>query len=334
MEKLTKKERVLQAVRGERPEELPYTFWTHLPGIDLDPEKLAAKTEAFYRKYDVDLVKTMNNGMYSVEDFGCTVDYSGIAKGGVASIAETPIKRGDDWAKIEPVTIAAPALSRELHSLELLLKKLREEQVPVIFTVFSPVTTAEKLSKGKLFEHVEQGYSRQVKSALEAITQTTCALVKKAIELGADGIYFASQLSDYAKCDEDFYRVYGVPYDLRVLSSSEGSCDALHAHGDSIMFDILKSYPVDIFNWHVFDSEPDIARGSAETGRCIMGGLRRSDITQFSPSAIDEQIEYCLTALNGRGHILSPGCVIRYPLDEHALNYVRKAKIRIANARR
>ena len=32
------------------------------------------------KKYDFDFVKTMNNGMYAIEDFGCTVDYSEIVK--------------------------------------------------------------------------------------------------------------------------------------------------------------------------------------------------------------------------------------------------------------
>ena len=87
---MTKKERIQAAIRGEKPDKMPYSFWSHMPGTDLDPEAIAQKTYEFYKKYDFDFVKTMNNGMYPIEDFGCTVDYSEIVKGGVAKWSAPP----------------------------------------------------------------------------------------------------------------------------------------------------------------------------------------------------------------------------------------------------
>ena len=55
---MTKKERIQAAIAGEKPDKLPYSFWTHLPGIDLNPELLAEKTYEFYKKYDIDFIKT------------------------------------------------------------------------------------------------------------------------------------------------------------------------------------------------------------------------------------------------------------------------------------
>ena len=40
---MTKHERVRSALRGEAPDRPPYGFWTHLPGIDLDPDRLATQ---------------------------------------------------------------------------------------------------------------------------------------------------------------------------------------------------------------------------------------------------------------------------------------------------
>ena len=94
---MTKKERIQAAIRGEKPDKMPYSFWTHMPGTDLDPEAISQKTYEFYKKYDFDFVKTMNNGMYAIEDFGCTVDYSEIVKGGVAKVVSTPISCAADW---------------------------------------------------------------------------------------------------------------------------------------------------------------------------------------------------------------------------------------------
>lgn len=326
---MTKKERVRAAVELRKPDQLPYAMWTHLPGIDLDPVALAEATYEFYKTYDVDIIKTMNNGMYAVQDFGCEVDFSEIARGGVAKLVTTPILEPEDWGKLQPVGTDAPALARELHSLELLLEKVKGEEVPVIFTVFSPLTTAEKLSKGKLLAHIEGGAGEQVHRALEVITQTTCALVRRAIELGADGVFFATQLANYGKCPEEVYREYGVPYDRRVLEASTGWCDILHAHGDNIMFELLKDYPVDVFNWHAWESLPKLREARVATGKCIMGGLKRMDITNRNKNEIHTQIYESLAQLGGVGQILAPGCVIRYPLDEEMLHFVAKTKAQL-----
>ena len=277
---MTKMERIAAAIRGDAVDTVPYSLWSHLPLIDLDPVKNAEQTYGFYKTYDVDILKTMNNGMYSVEDFGAVADYSEIAGGGVAKIISTPVHRPKDWLDLEPVSVNAGALAREQEYLRLLLDKTRGE-VPVIFTV---------------------------------------------IEMGADGIFFATQLSSYAAGEESFYREYGMPYDLAVLSASSGWCNVLHAHGKDIMFPLLRKYPVQIFNWHAWESLPEIGEAQALTGKCIMAGLERMDITGGRKNEIEYRIYETLRQTGGRKIILSPGCVIRYPLNEEILAFVRKAK--------
>ena len=191
---MTKRERIQAAIHGEAVDQVPYSLWSHLPGIDLDPVENAEKTYAFYQTYDVDILKTMNNGMYSIEDFGAKVDYSDIAKGGVAKIVDTPVKTVDDWEKVQPVSLHAGAMAREQRYLKLLLDKTKGE-VPVVFTIFSPLTTANKLCP-HMMDHIKQGEGAKVKQALKAITETTCGLVQRVIELGADGIFFATQLRE------------------------------------------------------------------------------------------------------------------------------------------
>ena len=133
---MTKAERVRAALRGERPDRVPYALWSHFPGIDMDPVRLAEESWKFYKKLDIDLIKTMNNGMYPIEDFGCTVDYSEIVKGGVAKVVSTPIAGPEDWHKLTVCPCTQGSNARELRHLQLVLDKLKGEEVPVIFTVF------------------------------------------------------------------------------------------------------------------------------------------------------------------------------------------------------
>ena len=324
---MTKKERVQAAVAGEKPDQLPYSIWTHLPGIDLDPQLLANKTYEFYKKYDVDVIKTMNNGMYAIEDFGCTIDYSEIQKGGAAKLVSTPIHSPEDWDKIQVCSIEQGSLHRELYSLELLLNQLEGEEVPVLFTVFSPLTIADKVSGKQLLRHIQEGHGPRIKAALEKIAQTTGQLAARAIELGAAGVFFASQMSNYDVMSADLYQEYGVPYDKMVLEHcSDGWLNTLHAHGDNIIFELLRDYPVQVFNWHAWESLPSVAGAQAMTHKCLMGGLNRTDITRGNRNAISEQIFQTYRQLDGRHLILSPGCVIRYPLDESVLHFVRTTK--------
>lgn len=324
---MNKKERIQAAVSGDKPDRMPYSLWTHLPGIDLDPVLLAEKTYEFYRTYDVDFIKTMNNGMYAIEDFGCEADYSDIETGGVAKLITTPVETAGDWARLEVCPIHKGSLARELLSLKLLLEKTKQEQVPVIFTVFSPITTADKLSRKKILQHIREGHGDLIKHALDVITETTRQVAGEAIRLGADGIFFASQLSTYDSMTAEEYNEYGKPYDLRVLDAAEGGWfNTLHAHGNNIMFEVLRDYPVHVFNWHAWETMPAIDEAYALTGKCLMGGLERMDITNGNRNRLQHQIYESYKLLGGRHQILTPGCVIRYPLDQEMLEYVKRTK--------
>ncbi|MDF2937114.1 MAG: Uroporphyrinogen-III decarboxylase [Paenibacillaceae bacterium] len=323
---MTKTERIQAALAGKQPDTIPYTMWTHFPDDDLDPVANAEKTYDFFKQYDIDILKTMNNGMYSVEDFGCEVDFSEISRGGVARIVRTPVQDAADWKNIKPANILEGALGRELRYLSLLLEKMKDEAAPVLFTVFSPLTTANKLSGSRMLEHIQEGHGDEVRRALDVITQTTCQLVEKAIELGASGIYLATQMSSYDIMSEAMYREYGMPFDLEVLNASSGWCNVVHAHGTNPMFNLLKDYPSHVFNWHAYETLPDVEEAALLTGKCLMGGIYRMDITKGDRNAVRNQIFRTVKTLRGRSLILSPSCVIRHPLDDDMLGFIRKVK--------
>lgn len=323
---MTKRERIMAAIDGKKVDTIPYSLWSHMPGIDLEPKLNAEKTYEFYRTYDVDFIKTMNNGMYSIEDFGCAIDYSDIAKGGVAKITKTPIHSAEDFKQVKEVSIEEGALKREQEYLRLLMEKLAGEDVPVIFTIFSPITTANKLCGNKLLQYIEEGHGDLIHGALKEITKTTCRLVERVIKMGVSGIFFASQMSSYTVTTEEIYEEYGAVYDRQVLNVSKGWCNVLHAHGDDIMFGILKDYPVQVFNWHAWQTLPTIEEAGCYTGKCLMGGIERMDITNHNKNALRNEIFNTIKATGGRHLILTPGCVIRYPLDDKMLAYIKTLK--------
>lgn len=187
------KNELLQAViNGQQTGRIPFSFWAHLPDIDRNATKIAQATYQFYFDYDLDFIKTLNNGMYSIEDYGTDIDFSEIAKGGVAKVVSTPIKNYADFESITSLPVHEGALGRELDYLKQLLALVNGE-APVIFMVFSPLTTLDKLTGGKLKEFIEQDTKGLIEKALAVIAETTKELAEEAIEMGAAGVYFASQ---------------------------------------------------------------------------------------------------------------------------------------------
>lgn len=162
---------------------------------------------------------------------------------------------------------------------------------------------------------------------MEIITETTCELGAKAIELGADGVFLASQLSSYDEMTEQLYLEFGKPYDLKVLeAASRGWFNVIHAHGNNVIFNILKDYPVHVFNWHAWETLPEIEEALDISGKCLMGGIKRMDVTNGNKNEIRNQIYKTIKILKGKKQIITPGCVIRHPLDKEILDFVKTCK--------
>lgn len=319
---MNKTERIRAAIEGKIPDRVPYAFWSHFPEVDRDPELLTQTTIKFVSDFDTDLIKIMSNGMYAVEDFGCTCDFSDVARGGVAKITKTPIGVFDDWAKIEPLPPTAPALSRELRTLSLIVKELGGK-APILFTVFSPLTIAEKLSCGKLRAHLDGGGGKSLHRALAAMAETVRDLSAKAIEMGADGVFFATQTGTRSRFTPEEHAEYGVRYDMEALKgASKGWCNAIHLHGEDVYFEEYLDYPVQILNWHVWETAPEIDKAARKTDKCLMGGLKRFSITENKKDELTAQVWASMAQSGGRRHILTPGCVVRLPVPPDALQHI------------
>jgi uroporphyrinogen decarboxylase len=318
---MTKTERIKSALRGEAVDRPPFGFWTHRPDIDLDPERLAQETAAFSARLNLDFIKSMPNGFYCVEDWGCELDFSDVARGGVGKVVRPAVRTPADWNKLALLNTAKGAMGRELRHLSKLVQLVGAD-VPVLATVFSPLTIANKLSNGAHHAHLDT-HPQAVVAGLEVITQVTCDFTRAAIACGCAGVFFATQDATHQAFDESAYRRYAETGDHRVLHAARdagGWFNAVHMHGDDVLFDVLKHYPVDALNWHIGETPLSISdyRNSGGT-RPILGGLQRGHITNRNLAAVVSDIELTLAQTQGRGIIIAPACVIRHPVDETLL---------------
>jgi uroporphyrinogen decarboxylase len=321
---MTKLERVRAALAGEAVDRPPYAFWTHLPGIDRDPERLADATAVFASRYRLDFVKSMPNGLYCVEDWGAVADYVDVERGGIARVIAPSVNHARDWTHLARVDVRRGAFGRELDHLARLTARVGAD-VPVLATVFSPLTIAGKLSNGLHLAHLSEAPDALV-AGLEIIAAVTCDFAREAIARGCAGVFLAVQDANSLTTTEDTYRRFGETFDRRVLTAAHDSgawFNVVHMHGTNIMFDLLARYDAAAINWHIGETAPTIAEYRAHHGieaKPIAGGIQRAHITRGDLPAIRMDIERALRESGGRGLLLSPGCVIRHPVDPNILD--------------
>lgn len=314
----------IKSVFGSRALRGPlFSFWTHFPDADMDAERLAEKTVALQNEYDLDLVKTAPNGMYAVEDFGVEIDFSQVSLGGVARLVSTPYRTAADWAGLPEPDIFKGALGRELHSLKLVRAAL--PNVPIVFTVFSPITVAAKLSGGAVHGHIKAGEGAAVHEALRRLTRLTIHYARAALAAGADGIFFAHQDTSRHLLGHDAFSEYVAPYDVEVLTAAmAGRFNVLHLHGKSIRFRELQDYPVHAVNWHSWETLPSVSAGALTSGKCVVGGIDRRSITNNDVPAIAEQIAAAIGTMAAIGDLLlAPSCTIRAGFDPATIRSMR-----------
>jgi uroporphyrinogen decarboxylase len=318
---MRKLERVQAALRGDPVDRPPYGFWTHLPGIDLDPVRLADTTAAFAARYDLDFVKSMPNGLYCVEDWGCACDYSDIARGGVARVTRPAVTTAADWRTLRPVDVTQGSFGRELDHLARLVGLVGPD-IPVLATVFSPLTIAAKLSNGAHRAHAAADPDAFC-AGLEVLAQVTGDFARAAMARGCAGAFFATQDATPAAFDPAAYRRFGAHYDdpvLRAMRDAGGWFNVLHMHGEDILFDALRDYEITALNWHIGETAPSIGAYRAGGGaKPIVGGLVRNHLTQRDDAAVRADIERTIAETGGRGILIAPACVIRHPVDEGTL---------------
>jgi uroporphyrinogen decarboxylase len=300
----------LEALLDGRPTDLPAcSFWFHFPDQDSTPEGLAAATVEFYRHFDVDLVKLMPTGMYSVIDYGVQVRPSTDGLG-TTYYASGPIHHPGDWARLPHVSPSRGMLAGQVSVVRQVREALGPD-VPIIQTIFSPLTMLAKLA-GPAFPAIAAEDERAAAIALDRCAADVVAFGAACLEAGADGFFFATQLATQGDVGADMYRRLGVPYDLQVLDSLRPGSQlmALHLHGVEPLFELAERYPVDIVNWEDRETHPSIAEAGRLTSRVMMGGLDRRLVAHGSPDEIGAQVKDAATQAAGGRLIVSPGCVV------------------------
>lgn len=323
--KMNSLERIEAAIHGQSVDRVPIALWCHFPHVDQTAEGLARAVIDFQKKFDFDLVKVTPASGYMAEAWGAKLVPKDNDEG-TRDYLSRPVQRPQDWHTLQRLDVAQGILGRELKALQLIRREISSD-VPVLQTIFSPLTTARNLAGERWLSDLRE-HPDDLKTGLDVIVETTIKFARTCLKAGADGLFFATQLASYDFLTEDEYRAFGVEYDRQVLDAikDQAKLVVLHIHGLNIMFDLLKEYPVQILNWHDRRTSPSLIEAQKRFKGAVLGGLNEWDVLlKGKPEDVKAQVKDALTQTGGRRFILGAGCVIAVTTPDENIRAARQA---------
>lgn len=307
---MNKRDRLEAAIKGDAAvDRVPVSLWRHFPVDDQYPDPLAAATIEFQNLYDFDFVKVTPSSSFCIRDWGATDEWRGNPEG-TREYTYRVIAHADDWTRLKPLDPRAGALGDQLRALKMIRDGL-PSSVPVIQTVFSPISQARNLiGADKLPTHART-HKGELNAALETITETCLRFVDEAKKIGIDGIFYAIQFASTRVFSESEYRELGEPHDRKILEAAGDLwLNVLHLHGDDVMFDLVSQYPAQVINWHDRETPPTLVEGKQKFKGAVCGGWRQWEtMVRGNPGSVRAEAKDAIEMLGGRGLILGTGCV-------------------------
>jgi uroporphyrinogen decarboxylase len=330
---MSHRRRIENALAGRQTDRLPFGFWWHFPNCDRSPRRLAELSLALQEKLDLDFIKFSPYGLYSVVDWGVTLNVRGGTQPPVQ--AHYPITKPDDWRKLRRFRGTEGEYLVLLEAQRIALCEMRE-RVPLVQTVFSPLTSCLKMAGGEtLLAHIRQ-VPEAVHAGLAIVTETTRRFAAEAVARGADGLFFATQTANEGYLTRAEYVAFAKPYDRLVLEAvvDRSWFNILHLHGPGAMFDQVLDYPVQAFNYHDREAGPPLSAVRKTTGKCLIGGIaENTTLVRGTPAEVDAQVRDAWRQVDRRGLILGPGCVASHDAPAANVLQLRKSVEATENAR-
>lgn len=324
---MTGRERMAAAIAFEAVDRVPASFWGHFPSDPHRGQDLAAETVAFQRAFDWDFVKMMPSGMYLPEALGCTLTPAA-GPGAVNDLAESVIKRPEDWAALPVLDPHQGWLAEHLRSIWLVREALGPD-VPILETLFSPLTIAHKLSLHVPFRESVEEHRDLLLAGLAVIAETTRRFAAASLDAGADGFFYATQEANDGTLGRQDFLDLGRPFDLEVLRSLDERAwlNMLHVCRTGIYADLVADYPVQMINWDSERTAPTLeAARRVWEGVCLVGGLdREGGLLVGTPSEVSSAVRRAVAVAGRQGLVVGAGCGLMVATPHENLRAARAA---------
>jgi len=304
------RERIQAAISGKPVDRPPVALWRHFPVDDQAAETLAAAHIAWQQQWDWDLLKVTPSSGYFLYDWGLQDRWTGGTEG-TRDYTKRVGSGPEQWGQLPPLDFAKGHLGLQHAALQQITRALGPD-VPVIMTIFSPLSNAKKLAGDELMlEHLSQ-HPAELKRGLEQLAGETLGFIRSLKDTGIAGIFYAVQHASADLLTPDEYREFGRPHDLQITEAAAELYwfNLLHLHGQNILFDSFTDFPVQAVNWHDRETPPTLAEGKTRFPGAVCGGLRQwESLVLGTPEQVQAEAKDAIQSTGGQRFILGTGCV-------------------------
>jgi uroporphyrinogen decarboxylase len=291
---MTKRERVVRALEGrmtdvDRP---PASVWYHFGTHFMSGRTAADVAVAFFRHYDFDFLKMMNDRPWP-------------RPAGLASV-ETE----DDLVRFGPLDMDEPPFREQLAALARAVRLVGRDAV-VIETVFNPLGIARRTMKQRTSQLMRESPGRFL-DWLARCTDNLVRYVRAAAHTGIGGIFLSVNGAERDGLSADEFARFVRPFDLRVIeaAASVGPFLVGHIHGKNLDFNRVIDYPVAALNWSHLHDNASIAEIRGRTQRCLIGGMDEIRTTHLTRCEIVHAVLAAARDAAGGGFMAGPGCAV------------------------
>jgi uroporphyrinogen decarboxylase len=301
---MEQRERVLAALNGQSVDRVPVALWKHHHRQSQTAEGLARATATFYRRYHPDLLVLAPSPLYLAEAWGA--DVRSFADDNIPPyLAGAFVARATDWRALPELDVRHSTLQREIEAVRRVRSELGPD-IPLIVPIDSPLTTANRLSNGRIVADL-RSFSNDVRSGLAVIATATHTFARACLDAGADGYLFCKQPPETNALRDREQRDFGQQFDLQVLYPlAQSDMRVLFLAGERPALDLADRYPVQAVCWETGPNAPSIADARSWTRRGLMGGIDPMSLVDGSVESVYTQIRATLVQSNGWQFILAP----------------------------
>ncbi|MDR1624981.1 MAG: hypothetical protein LBT33_00445, partial [Spirochaetia bacterium] len=239
---MTKIERVDAVLQGKEPDRPPVCLWYHFGLQHLSGDVYAKVALEFFRHYDFDFLKVMNDYFYPMP-------------AGVDGI-----KTVRDLTKIGRVEADRTPLREQLKAIRAIGKELKKKAY-FIDTVFDPWQILLKSVCGENLPALAKEAPRQLTKALNFVTDTLIDYCRRSLQAGSNGI-FLSVLASKEVIDRRLFLDFAKPAAMRLLNAIKllAPFNVVHIHGARIFEHDVLDFPVPVISYEDrLPGNPDIS---------------------------------------------------------------------------
>ncbi|MBQ2667219.1 MAG: hypothetical protein IJF56_01175 [Clostridia bacterium] len=299
---MNKRERVITALHGGKPDRVPAGFWFHFTGDAVAGQNCIDAHLDYFKQCDLDIMKIMCDSYF---------DYPNPCK----------VEKASDWYNLQPMGPDHPFFKEQVERTKAIVDAVGKEAL-VLYTVFAPFSSIRFGYGEELVMRTMQEDPAAVCHALDVIAEDNKMFVKALFEVaGADGIYYSVQGGEKNRFTVEEYRKWITPSDKAVLdyANTLGDLNILHCcgwAGDRNNIEDWQDYTAAAVNWAVYVEKMTMAEGRAffPNVKCVLGGLDNTANGMLYTGTDDEvkaEIARLIEETGDAGYIIGADCSIQ-----------------------